>query len=58
MLRTSGFGQGTKPLARYVLRSKLLVGKGKTLQFPMLSDEAIRLVTQEEPGHDIPHPGY
>ena len=51
-------GRWTKPLARYALRLNMVVLPRKPARFPMLIDEAIRLVTQQESSHDNPQRSY
>ena len=51
-------GRRTKPLARYALRLNVVVLQRKPALFPMLIDEAMRLVTQQEPSHDNPQRSY
>src|SRR5579864_1181563 len=50
-------GHGTKPLARYALRLNVVVLHRKPARFPMLSNEALRLVAQQEPAMTTPSQG-
>src|SRR5579864_108122 len=55
--RSARFGQWTKPLARYALRLNVVVLHRKPARFPMLSNEALRLVAQQEPAMTTPSQG-